>query len=84
MFTTILDMLKIGLKLIVHLNAWPEKGGGAIRDDGKEGAAGDGQQAGGAQIALRHRCSSCWQPGEAHLQFSFAEFFYDQRFNYPA
>ena len=28
------DMLKIRLSLIVHLNAWPEKGGGAIRDDG--------------------------------------------------
>ena len=70
-------MLKIGLKLFVHLDAWPEKGGGAIRDDGKEGAAGDRQQASGAQIALHHRCSSCWQPGEAHLQFSFAEFFED-------
>ena len=68
-------MLKIRLKLIVHLNAWPEKGGGAIRDDGKEGAAGDGQQASGAQIALHHRCSSCWQPGEAHIQFSFAEIY---------
>ena len=77
MFTTKLDMLKIELKLIVHPDAWPEKGGGAIRGDGKEGAAGDRQQAGGAQIALHHRCSCCWQPGEAHLQFSFAEFFED-------
>ena len=33
-YCRLLDMLKIGLKLIVHLNAWPEKGGGAIRDDG--------------------------------------------------
>ena len=32
--STYIDLLSIRLKLIVHLDAWPEEGGGAIRDDG--------------------------------------------------